>query len=106
MRVGRRRRWTGWPAAAGLLLLGLALAGCRPAPPDFTDIPEVPRESVFPTETPTERRVYIVRRGDTLSKISRQQGVGLGAILRANPGIDPDVIQVGQKIVLPGSGGD
>ena len=105
MNVGGGRRWTGRRAASVLLLVGLAGPGCRPAPPDFSDVPEVPLESVFPTEAPAERRVYTVRRGDTLSKIAREEGVGLGAILRANPGLDPDVIQVGQEIVLPGRGG-
>jgi uncharacterized protein (TIGR02594 family) len=46
--------------------------------------------------------VYVVRRGDTLSRIAKSQGVSLHELLRNNPDIaDPDVISVGQLISVP-----
>ncbi|MEZ5932674.1 MAG: LysM peptidoglycan-binding domain-containing protein [Alphaproteobacteria bacterium] len=46
---------------------------------------------------------YTVRSGDTLSGIAQQNGVGLADLIAANPQIaDPDRIQVGQEINLPG----
>lgn len=45
--------------------------------------------------------VYTVRRGDSLWSISRQFGVTIQNIVDANPGINPDSIQYGQKIMVP-----
>jgi LysM repeat protein len=44
---------------------------------------------------------YIVRRGDTLSIISRRCGVTVAAIKRAN-GLRSDLIRIGQVLILPG----
>ncbi len=45
---------------------------------------------------------YVVRRGDTLSIISRRCGVTVAAIKRAN-GLRSDLIRIGQVLILPGS---
>lgn len=45
---------------------------------------------------------YVVRRGDTLSEISGRTGVGI-AQLRAANGMNGDLLQVGQKLQIPGS---
>lgn len=47
---------------------------------------------------------YIVQLGDTLTGIARRHNITLEAMLRANPSLrsDPDLILVGQKLVLPG----
>ncbi|WP_160170706.1 peptidoglycan-binding protein [Luteimonas huabeiensis] len=46
--------------------------------------------------------VYVARRGDTLSTIARDHGVGLRALLDANPDVlNPDVIYPDQRIALP-----
>ena len=45
--------------------------------------------------------VYTVRRGDSLWSISRQFGVTIQNIVDANPGINPDSIQYGQKVMVP-----
>lgn len=45
--------------------------------------------------------VYTVRRGDSLWSISRQFGVTIQNIVDANPGINPDSIQYGEKIKVP-----
>ena len=57
-----------------------------------------------PVEAPpaeTALIVYTVRRGDSLWSISRQFGVTIQNIVDANPGINPNSIQYGQKIMVP-----
>lgn len=46
---------------------------------------------------------YRVRRGDSLSEIALQFGVGLGELKRAN-GLTGDTIHVGQTLTIPGEG--
>jgi D-alanyl-D-alanine carboxypeptidase len=48
-------------------------------------------------------RTYAVRRGDTLSGIAKRFGVAVGALLDANPSLrrNPDLISVGQSLVIP-----
>ncbi len=46
---------------------------------------------------------YTVRSGDTLSGIAQRHGVGLNALIAANPQIsDPDLIYPGQNVRIPG----
>lgn len=44
---------------------------------------------------------YTVRPGDTLYKIARMFYTTVNAIITANPGINPNVIYVGQRLVVP-----
>jgi LysM repeat protein len=55
-----------------------------------------------PTATPERKgpRRYRVRVGDTPSSIAEKTGVPLEDILRLNPDLDPQTIQVGQRIRL------
>ena len=46
--------------------------------------------------------VYIVQHLDTLSEIARRFNVALDELIQANPGIDPNFLSEGQKIVIPG----
>jgi LysM repeat protein len=62
----------------------------------FTEIPFVPEETPTPEET-----VYIVRDGDTLDSISRQFNLTIQEIIDSNPDLNPDLINVGQQIVIP-----
>ena len=50
---------------------------------------------------PTRRVIHTVQPGDTLISIAIQYGADLDAIIAANPGINPDLIYVSQKIVVP-----
>lgn len=45
---------------------------------------------------------YTVRAGDTGSKIARNAGVSLTALLNANPGVDWNRLGVGQVLNIPG----
>ncbi len=44
---------------------------------------------------------YTVRPGDTLYNIARAYYTSVNAIVTANPGINPDRIEAGQKLVIP-----
>jgi LysM repeat protein len=46
---------------------------------------------------------YTVKAGDTLWNIARTHSIGFEAIVRANPGTDPDNLQGGQVVCLPGT---
>ncbi len=55
-----------------------------------------------PTFTPTpEPTVYLVKPGDTLSRISIQYGVSVEALQEENNILDPRTIQPGQELVIP-----
>lgn len=44
---------------------------------------------------------YTVKSGDTFSRIARNFGTTVDSILVANPEVDPENLQIGQKIVVP-----
>ena len=48
---------------------------------------------------------YTIQSGDTLSAIANSHSLALDDLLAANPGIDPQNLQIGQVINLPGSSG-
>ncbi len=48
---------------------------------------------------------YIVKPGDWLWKIARESGVSPQAIAAANPGIDVNMLQPGQKLIIPAASG-
>ena len=50
------------------------------------------------TTTPKERRVYRVRRGDTLESIAEKFDTTVDDLLQLNPDIDPLALSPGQKI--------
>jgi LysM repeat protein len=46
---------------------------------------------------------YVVKSGDSISKIAKKHGVKIAALRAANPKIKGDKVLVGQKIVIPGA---
>jgi len=121
--TGLATRWsdgsspTAQPAAAadrGSPTAGLAsTAPATPLPtPSPTPTPTQTGTSASPSAPPTRSappsaastpRVYVVRRGDTLLSIARQQGISVAALKAANVIDDPNLILVGQKLVIPAS---
>ena len=50
-------------------------------------------------------RTYIVAAGENLSGIALRQGTTIAAIVKANGIANPSYLRVGQRLVIPGSGG-
>jgi len=112
-------------AAIVLLLVGLLIQGCKSeranampaaqvaAAPKTSPIPvsspsagvmpqpvsNVPKASMTPAINHSET-VYVVKSGDTLSRIAKTHGVSLKALKAANS-IDNDHIAVGTKLKIP-----
>jgi LysM repeat protein len=57
-----------------------------------------------PTTPPGEETQYTVRPGDTLSRIARQFNTTTTAIAQRNNIVNPNLIFVGQVLIIPGSG--
>jgi LysM repeat protein len=53
---------------------------------------------------PMGTTVYVIKPGDTFYAIAQRFGVTVAAIAAANPGVDPNRLQVGQQICVPGGG--
>lgn len=93
--------------AALVLLLGPTLLlprGDHGGTPSSTPRPSAPAAaSVAPTPTPAPTpQVYVVKEGDTLSKIAAAFGVTIDQIMTANPGMkDPNKIAIGDQLVIP-----
>jgi LysM repeat protein len=51
---------------------------------------------------PARNRTHEVKSGETMISIARQHGVELRNLLEANPNVNPQRMQVGQVIVIPG----
>ncbi|MBN1966927.1 MAG: LysM peptidoglycan-binding domain-containing protein [Anaerolineae bacterium] len=58
----------------------------------------------IPTSTPGVGALYTVQAGDTLASIAALYGVTVDDILAANQTLDPNALQVGQVIAIPGMG--
>jgi LysM repeat protein len=77
--------------------------------PDYMSTTPAIKAAPLPVYTPpnltppaasTELTTYSVVRGDSLYKIAKTHGITVGALTRANPGLDSN-IKVGQKIQIP-----
>ncbi len=72
----------------------------KPLPPPAAK--PAPKLVAAPKPVVAEGFVYVVKPGDQLFAVSRRYNVKLSAIERANPGLNPNKIRVGQKIRIPG----
>jgi LysM repeat protein len=45
--------------------------------------------------------LYTIRAGDTYFSLARRFGISVEALIAANPGVDPDRLQIGQQICIP-----
>jgi uncharacterized membrane protein len=72
------------------------------AEPSPTPSP-TPRPPEAPTVTPQRQVTHIVQPGETLSSIARQYGVTSQAIMEANGLDDPNLLEVGQELIIPQS---
>ncbi len=60
--------------------------------------PQPPQPGVCPSGT----SVYAIKSGDTLFGLAQRYNTSVDAILRANPGLDPNRLYIGQQICIPG----
>jgi LysM repeat protein len=54
-----------------------------------------------PGRCPSGSSEYTIRAGDTYFSLARRFNVSVQAIMDANPGVDPDALQIGQVICIP-----
>ena len=72
----------------------------NPMSPTVSDaVPSLPPAA--PLETAAEGKSYTIARHDTLAKIAKANGISVGALSKANPGVDPAKLRPGQKIQIP-----
>ncbi|MDQ7789959.1 MAG: LysM domain-containing protein, partial [Clostridia bacterium] len=72
-------------------------------PPDVVEPivePKVPEPKV-PTPAPGVR-TYTIQAGDTFFRLAQRFGTTVAALQAANPGVDPNRLQIGQVINIPG----
>src|SRR5512145_336867 len=58
--------------------------------------------TIQPVSAQASGPVYIVQAGDTLSYIAARFNVSVDELLAANPSVDPNALDVGQQLVIPG----
>ncbi|GAB6087828.1 LysM peptidoglycan-binding domain-containing protein [Alkaliphilus crotonatoxidans] len=56
-----------------------------------------------PSTCPAGTTAYIIRAGDTFFSLAQRFNTTVEAIQRANPGVDPNNLQIGQRICIPGT---
>jgi LysM repeat protein len=72
-------------------------------PPGPTTTPQPPPPTVVPTPVPPTQ-TYVVQPGDTLTRIAARFGTTVQALVVANNIVNPNLIFVGQVLVIPGTG--
>jgi LysM repeat protein len=75
----------------------LVIPGATPAATD------VPTPAAAGSSATAQHSTYTVQLGDTLASIARSLGVALAALQQANAVSNPDLIWVGQKLIVPGA---
>ena len=74
---------------------------------DVLDEVEVPTPTAVPVVVEPEQLTYTVQPGDLLSTIAQNFGLTVDQLLAANPEVtDPNVIQVGDELVIPDASAD
>lgn len=66
--------------------------------------PETPEGESADNPPPLENGVYVVRDGDSLGQIAFIYGVSVEDIMVANDLTNPDILDVGQELVIPDAG--
>ena len=72
------------------------------APGSEPAVETLPVQPPSPAPAPAEPRVHMVVRGDTLTAIARRYGVSVDRLVQDNGLADPDRLELGQRLLLPG----
>jgi len=75
-------------------------------PPDATQANPNEPSNAEPTATLdlANQQIYVIQAGDSLSAVAARFGTTLDAIIKANGLTDPNVVFVGQRLVISGQG--
>lgn len=73
-------------------------------PAQASALPPAVLSATSASGTRADTIVYTVKQGDTLAGIAAQFNVSLQAVIDLNPDLDPDLISVGQEILIPAAG--
>lgn len=78
----------------------------EPVEPEPTPEPPPPEEPTVEPVEPVEPggQIYVVQSGDIPLTIAQQFGISVEALLAANPGINPNGLNIGDELVIPGPG--
>jgi LysM repeat protein len=60
-----------------------------------------PTPQVRVTPLPPQKKIYLVRSGDTMAQIARRFNVTLPRLQAANPGVEPKRVRAGQTLTIP-----
>ncbi len=86
----------------------MALSAATPAPTQIverlTGTPGPPPVTPFPSPPPPAQPVHTVQAGETLGTIADQYGVIIQDLMSANNITDPNVLDVGQRLIIPVGG--
>ncbi len=80
--------------------IGVTLATLAPATQAVVQITPTPSPTASPTPTATPI-VYLIAEGDTLLAIAIANNTTTAEIEALNPGIQPNLLQIGQQVILP-----
>jgi LysM repeat protein len=95
-------RISGWTVCL-VLVLTLPVTACNnePEQPAAVTSPS-PGAPASPSPSPSpEAEVYVVESGDTLSEIAQRFDTTVEAIAEANDMDDPDVLSIGDELIIP-----
>jgi len=99
------RMFVTWFEKISCLVCALSLLGGCHSPTRQTFIVKggifVSDEQRQPSAEIGSHHKYVVEQGQTLSYIAKKFGVSVQSILAANPGLKPNALRVGQKLVIP-----
>lgn len=76
-----------------------ALKGGRPAKAEKAD--KADKAAAEPAATAAEPGIYVVKAGDSFSKIARSLNVSVEDIEKANPNVNSARLRIGQKLNVP-----
>ncbi len=114
----------GWARLLLASAMAASLAGCKagPAPSALATVTFSPLDTAAATTrpgtaTPTIQplatlapsptaRVYVVRANDTFLAIALAFGLSREELLAANPDLNPDLLSIGQQLLVPSPGGE